>query len=175
MTEPNPPRSGGDFLTKKIGPLPGWAWGLIGVGGLLTIYLMRGGKSDTAMTDTSSSGSSTPDSDIPMFINQTYTSVQPPAATTPTNTGPSAPMEKPTYGPSSSNVQGLRMFQISKAQAQYLLNQSDIPHIYNKSKNQYVTTGKAKSPSSIANVNGPFYATAYEYVDLLKNGSVKGA
>jgi hypothetical protein len=43
-----------EFLKKKIGPLPVWAYGLIGVGAYL--YLTRKGKGDTG-GDTGGTGS----------------------------------------------------------------------------------------------------------------------
>lgn len=49
-----------NFLTEKIGPLPGWAWGGLAAGGALVVFVLVGNKSSsTSSTSTSSTGSLT--------------------------------------------------------------------------------------------------------------------
>lgn len=80
-----------EVIQQKVGPLPLWAWGGIGVGILLLVNY----RTSKTATD-SGSGSATgdtgtgtvPDSQIPQFINQTYTTVQPPAVSPPNVTVP---------------------------------------------------------------------------------------
>lgn len=70
--QPGHPQSGGNILTKQYGPLPLWAW--LGIATLIAIgyYLWR-------RNSTANSTSTTPSSDVPQFVNQTYTNVYPPA------------------------------------------------------------------------------------------------
>lgn len=51
----------GNILTKKIGPLPGWAWAAIGLGGL---YLWK--KHQAAAAATSSTTTATPAASLPI-------------------------------------------------------------------------------------------------------------
>jgi hypothetical protein len=87
------PRSGGGgklgVWGKKMGPLPVWAWVAIVLGGLLAfMYWKNKGAATgaTASTDTGSSAAAgtTDASQIPEFVNQTYTTVSPPAEPTTT-------------------------------------------------------------------------------------------
>lgn len=99
MTQPAPSggKSGGSTFTRKLGPLPMWAWLAIGTGLLVIIYTWKQNKAAaTAATDTSTADTSTADSQIPQFINQTYVTNTPPSQTaapptTPTTTTPSTP------------------------------------------------------------------------------------
>lgn len=77
-----PARGGGNVLTRKIGPLPTWAWVAI-VSVILIGYAYwrnkQAASSTDATADTSADG--TDASQVPQFVNQTYTSVTPPATT----------------------------------------------------------------------------------------------
>jgi hypothetical protein len=73
--------SRGNVLTRKIGPLPTWAW----TGIILTpivIYGLIKRKSSTAAASTASGGTGTMTdaSQVPQFVNQTFVSPSPPAA-----------------------------------------------------------------------------------------------
>jgi LysM repeat protein len=89
MSETAPERSGGreNVFTHKIGPLPMWAWVAI-LGGLIIAWSIysRNKAGSSASTSTGATGTSA--SDIPQFVNQTYTTVQAPAAPTDTDTTP---------------------------------------------------------------------------------------
>lgn len=73
-------RGGGNVLTRKIGPLPTWAWVAI-VSVLLIGYAYWRTKQSGTAADTTATG--TDASQVPQFVNQTYTSVTPPAAGAP--------------------------------------------------------------------------------------------
>lgn len=88
---------GGNVFTHKLGPLPMWQWAGMATAGLLGWALYKnhksGGKtgSTTSTTATTAGGSSSPyassaltsASQVPQFINQTYTTVLPPMAPPP--------------------------------------------------------------------------------------------
>jgi len=69
----------GNVFTNKIGPLPMWAWVAI-IGAAILGYAYFKNRSSGSSTAASSS---TPASDVPEFVNQTYTTVTAPAAPTP--------------------------------------------------------------------------------------------
>lgn len=53
--------SGGNALTKKYGPLPGWAWALVaGVGVYVVVRYIKGKKAATTSTTTAAGASTTP-------------------------------------------------------------------------------------------------------------------
>ena len=89
-----PPRSqnkrtsGGNVFTRKIGPLPMWAWLAI-VSAVILGYAWY--KNRQSGSSTASQSSTANASQVPQFVNQTYTTVQPP--TDPITAGPIA------YGP----------------------------------------------------------------------------
>lgn len=60
------------MLTRKIGPLPTWVWVTIVAAGIIGWAYFRTGKNTAAPA---SSGSS----QVPQFVNQTFTTVEPPA------------------------------------------------------------------------------------------------
>lgn len=81
--------SGGNVFTRKIGPLPLWAWMGIGLAIALGYYFWQQNQASNSSSSTSStpqtaSTVNTPggvdSSLVPQFINQTYTSVSPPAS-----------------------------------------------------------------------------------------------
>jgi hypothetical protein len=83
---PPSPRGGGNVLTRKIGPLPTWAWVAIVSALLIGYAYWRNKQSSSATADTSATG--TDASQVPQFVNQTYTSVTPPAAGAPPPAAP---------------------------------------------------------------------------------------
>jgi hypothetical protein len=80
---PAPAGGGSNPLTRKLGPLPVWAWIGVGLGGLLAVMYFKKGSSSTAST--TGTATTTGDSQIPQFVNQTYVTGTPP--TTPATTG----------------------------------------------------------------------------------------
>lgn len=76
----------GNVLTRKIGPLPTWAWVAIVAAVLLgwAYYRNRNSSAASSSTDTGTTDAS----QVPQFVNQTFTQVSPPAAPAPT---PGAP------------------------------------------------------------------------------------
>jgi hypothetical protein len=113
MSESAPERSGGggNVFTRKLGPLPMWAW--MGIALLVAVgyYLIRkqqSGANNTSGASSSPSTVNTPggvdSSLVPQFVNQTYTNVQPPTApnVTVNNTVPTAATPPPTTAPSTS-------------------------------------------------------------------------
>jgi hypothetical protein len=81
MSEAAPERraSGSNVFTNKLGPLPMWAWVAI-LGGLIVAWSVYSRNKAGATSSTSGSPTGTSASDIPQFVNQTYTTVQAPAA-----------------------------------------------------------------------------------------------
>lgn len=74
--ETTPTTGGGNFFTQKWGPLPVWAWMAIAASSLLIISYLR--NKQNSSTSTGINTSDTGASQIPQFINQTYTSASPP-------------------------------------------------------------------------------------------------
>jgi hypothetical protein len=70
---------GGGLFKRKIGPLPMWAWLAIGAT-IILAYVIIKRQSSSSAASTTTADTSTPASDVPQFINQTYTTVTPPAA-----------------------------------------------------------------------------------------------
>ena len=109
MSEAAPERApararGGNVFTNRIGPLPMWAWVAI-IGGVIVAWSLF--KSRTSGKQ-QAQDTSTPASDVPQFVNQTYTTVQAPNVqdedeAPPSSPHPSAPPPKPpipvTYRP----------------------------------------------------------------------------
>lgn len=82
------PRTGGSKLgvwAKKVGPLPVWGWAGIVLGALLAyMYIKNKNSASAGATDSGASAAAgtTDASQIPEFVNQTYTTVSPPAEPT---------------------------------------------------------------------------------------------
>lgn len=95
MSESAPEHSsgGGNVFTRKLGPLPMWAWMGIALAIALGYYLIKS-KSSSSSSDQSSGDAAggTDSSLVPEFVNQTYVQGSPPAAPTPK----SAPAKKGT-------------------------------------------------------------------------------
>lgn len=114
----SPPRakSSGSGLSKKIGPLPMWAW--MGVGAALVLAFSYYKKSKTAATTTgagTSSGGTSVNSPggvdaslVPQFVNQVYESSTPPPAPSVTvnNTIPAPPATQPTPAAGAKTISG---------------------------------------------------------------------
>lgn len=75
---------GGNVLTRKIGPLPTWAWVAIVSVILIAFAYWRNSQSGGSTAASSTAADGTDASQVPQFVNQTYTSVTPPAAGPPT-------------------------------------------------------------------------------------------
>jgi len=60
MATPTPAPKGGNILTRKIGPLPGWAWAAVVVGGFLIYRQRKAAAAAAAGTATTSSVTPTP-------------------------------------------------------------------------------------------------------------------
>jgi len=104
MAEPGEPTraSPGNVFTNKIGPLPMIAWvGIIGAVIIGWAYLKnRGSSSQAAAGD-----GSTPASDVPQFVNQTYTTVTAPTVEQPQTQTGTIPVGGGDGGPPSSQPQ----------------------------------------------------------------------
>jgi hypothetical protein len=93
---------GGNVFTRKIGPLPMWGW--MGIVLLLAVfyYLYKKNSSSTAYSSSPSSVNTPGGVDaslVPQFVNQTYTTVEPPTApnvTVNNNTGGTTPPPAPS-------------------------------------------------------------------------------
>lgn len=106
MSESAPERTGGggNVFTRKIGPLPMWAW--MGIALLVAVaYYVIAKKNSTAAA--ASATTNTPggvdSSLIPQFVNQVYNQEEPPAAPTVGPAGP--PGAKGPPGPPGANGQ----------------------------------------------------------------------
>jgi hypothetical protein len=64
-----------NIFTRKIGPMPMWAWVTIIGGALLAYYYWK-----NKTTATTQPADTTNASQVPQFVNQTYTTVNPPGA-----------------------------------------------------------------------------------------------
>ncbi|HEY6275594.1 MAG TPA: hypothetical protein VIX86_04610 [Streptosporangiaceae bacterium] len=86
---PAPARGGGSWLTRRVGPVQGWVYlagGLVVAGAVAWRYL----HPSTSTASTSAAADTTGASQVPQFVNQTYTSVAAPSAPVPppTQQGP---------------------------------------------------------------------------------------
>jgi hypothetical protein len=76
MAEPGTPAKQGNVFTRKIGPLPMWAW----TGIILTPVVIYGVIARKKAATTASTAATTTDaSQVPQFVNQTYVSPTPPS------------------------------------------------------------------------------------------------
>lgn len=79
-----------NVFTRKIGPLPMWAWVAI-IGGAIIAFSFYKSKTSGAAAS-SQTGATTDASQVPQFVNQTYTQPGPPGPVGPTGaTGPAGP------------------------------------------------------------------------------------
>ena len=72
-----PPGKKENVLTRKLGPLPTWAWVAIVAAILIGYFYLKNKQSG------STTGTGTGAGQIPQFVNQVYTSVLPPSAPVP--------------------------------------------------------------------------------------------
>jgi LysM repeat protein len=83
-----PSGGGGNVLTHKLGPLPTWVW-IVVIGLAIIAWSWWKNKSASAASSANTAASSTPDDQVPQFVNQTYTTVTPPSVNV-TDTQPAA-------------------------------------------------------------------------------------
>jgi hypothetical protein len=101
MSEAAPESSGGgNVFTRKMGPLPLWAW--LGLATLVAVgyYMYSKNKSASSTSNPASTGGSAGTVDqslVPQFVNQTYVENNPPSAPATSTTTPpvKAPAAKP--------------------------------------------------------------------------------
>lgn len=102
-TAPDAPRSdsgssGSNAFSRKVGPLPLWAWMGIGLAVALGFYFWRQNLGKSNATQTSASPDQTEAaSQIPQFVNQTFVTGQPPTAPPPPVVGTQPPRGTATY------------------------------------------------------------------------------
>jgi hypothetical protein len=77
---PERPAKRGNVFTNKIGPLPMWAWLVIAAGIVIGFAWYKSKSAGSAAAASTTSASQVPD-----FINQTYTSTVPPTVPVPDN------------------------------------------------------------------------------------------
>ena len=123
-----PPRSsrGGKItqtLTTRIGPLPMWVWVVI-AGGILVAWRLYASKQQAATQDTSATDTGVPADQVPQFVNQVYTSPNPPGAPVPGPPGPTGPPGPQGPGPGPNVVipdvkglSGAQAYQVLRSQA----------------------------------------------------------
>jgi hypothetical protein len=114
VSETAPERTGGgggNFWTRKLGPLPAWGWAGIVLLAVLgySYFKNKNSASSSSSADTSGTAANTPGgvdaSLVPQFVNQVYTQTTPPAAPNVTvnnqlpPTAPPAPVSPPTTTP----------------------------------------------------------------------------
>src|SRR5271165_5965862 len=78
MADTEAPGKKGNVLTRKIGPLPMWAWTSIVLIMVVGYSLYSNKKNAAAAAAAPATG--TDASQVPQFVNQTYVSPTPPAA-----------------------------------------------------------------------------------------------
>lgn len=78
MAEEESSSSGGG-MSRKLGPLTYWEWLVVGAGGLLVIMYFHNKNANNLATSSTTSSTDT-SSQIPQFVNQTYTTVSPPSS-----------------------------------------------------------------------------------------------
>ena len=81
---PSPGQSGGNPLKRKIGPLPTWAWVLVLLALILGVaYWKNRGAAGSGSSTATDTGETTDASQVPQFVNQSFTTVSPPTAPNP--------------------------------------------------------------------------------------------
>lgn len=74
---------GGEGFRKKLGPLPMWGWIAVIGGGLVAWRVWHDRKAGAAASSTGTATSIDTSSQVPQFVNQTYTTVTPPVVQPP--------------------------------------------------------------------------------------------
>lgn len=98
-----------ETITRQVGPLPVWGWGLLGVGGALVISKFRSAKAQPAAAQPTTPVT-TSLTGVPDFITQNYITIpttpagQPGPTTTPPGPKPPTPTPTPTPGTPSPPV-----------------------------------------------------------------------
>lgn len=88
-TMPERPTHRGGMFTRKVGPLPVWAWMAVGLVAAIAFYLIQKKNAPAASTAAPSTATgTTASSSIPQFVNQVYTNGSPPAAHNPRGSKP---------------------------------------------------------------------------------------
>jgi LysM repeat protein len=105
MSVPAPESTGGggNFLTRKIGPLPMWGWAAIILGLVLIYSYKKKSQQNTAAQASANTPGGVDASLVPQFINQEYVNTTPPAApnVTVNNTVPGEPEDVDVSSPAS--------------------------------------------------------------------------
>jgi hypothetical protein len=164
--EARPSGGGGNVFTRKIGPLPMWAWMAIALLVALGYYLIKSKKSSTSTsgssTDSSGQSSDVDSSLVPQFVNQTYVNNTPPAAPTSTGTG----TQQPGYGkagPPNANYQA-----ITADEAKLLESNSNTANPSGqKAQRPFIWNGSAYVPNTNPITQGnQYYAGPLETKEL---------
>lgn len=109
-TAPEPttaPRATSSPFTRKLGPLPLWAWMGIGLAVALGYYYFRSNKASAAATQQAGANNAPGGVDsslVPQFVNQVYTNSAPPQPGMPGPTGPTGPAGPPGAGGSTAQA-----------------------------------------------------------------------
>jgi len=150
MTEPTPtpqaakPSSGA--WSRRYGPLPLWAWLMIGAGFLLVLWYRNQSANQNANSSQSTADQSTADSQIPQFVNQTYVQATPPdisnTQTVSVNPPPTGPAPgKPAHYVTTGKFGSLAGHPVDFA---YLKNAGYIK----QSGGKWIFTGKGGTPKN---------------------------
>jgi hypothetical protein len=114
MSESAPEKSGGgggNVFTRKVGPLPLWAWLAIAtVAAIMYAMYSKNKKAAASSTSTAAAGQAAGGVDsslVPQFVNQTYVNNSPPAAPTATSTGTPTGPAYGLAGPPNANYQAI--------------------------------------------------------------------
>jgi hypothetical protein len=179
VSESAPERSGGgggNVFTRKVGPLPMWAWMAILAGVAMAYYLYHSSKTKAASSavagttaaQASNAAGGVDSSLVPQFVNQTYVENTPPAAPTATST-PTTAATGPAYGlagPPNANYQA-----ITPAEAGILESNSNT---YNtagaKAQRPFIWNGSAYVPNT-----NPINSTTQYYAGPLETQEINTA
>lgn len=148
-----PARGGGNVLTRKIGPLPTWAWVAIVSAILIGWAYFRSKQAGSSTTAADTTATGTDASQVPQFVNQTYTSVTPPAAGAPP---PPAPTPGGTQIPGHHVVTASGKQTLAQIAKQYGTSPADIIAYTRKHKThispdeaKFLKSGKGRVPRGL--------------------------
>jgi LysM repeat protein len=153
----------GNVFTRKVGPLPMWAWMGIALALAIVYYLYKKNKAGSTSSQNSAQNSSvnTPGgvdaSLVPQFVNQVYNQETPPVApnVTVTNNIPATPPDNDHPGGGTPPVQGPKTPPnrvVPKAKVTYKTIKVQPGQTLQSLAQQYHTT-----PDQIADVPGNVY------------------
>src|SRR5215469_14123505 len=96
MAAPQAPARRENLFTRKIGPLPMWAWTAI-VAGLIIVWSLYQRRKQGQQQAQQQQAATAQASQVPQFVNQTFTTVEPPLMPPPSGgTGrPTVPPPRP--------------------------------------------------------------------------------